>query len=44
VAQQAFKISDEYTAPRGTLIIPDIVSACRQGYSDPHTFDPERFR
>lgn len=44
LAQRPFKISDSYTAPRGTLIIPDIISACRQGYSNPESFDPDRFR
>lgn len=31
-------------APRGAFIIPDIVSACRQGYTDGDRFDPDRFR
>lgn len=31
-------------APRGAFIIPDIVSACKQGYTDGERFDPERFR
>ncbi|KAF8056740.1 CYP710A1 [Scenedesmus sp. PABB004] len=30
-------------APMGAFIIPDIVSACRQGYTDGHKFDPDRF-
>lgn len=31
-------------APRGAFIIPDIVSACKQGYTDGERFDPDRFR
>lgn len=31
-------------APRGAFIIPDIVSACRQGYTEGESFDPDRFR
>jgi hypothetical protein len=31
-------------APRGAFIIPDIVSACRQGYTNGEAFDPDRFR
>lgn len=31
-------------APRGAFIIPDIVSACRQGYTQGEAFDPDRFR
>lgn len=31
-------------APRGAFIIPDIVSACRQGYTQGESFDPDRFR
>jgi cytochrome P450 len=33
-----------YKAPKGAFIIPDIISACRQGYTDPDKFDPDRFR
>ncbi|GIL60159.1 hypothetical protein Vafri_14781 [Volvox africanus] len=42
-AQAPFKLTDTYTAPKGTLIIPSLVSACLQGYSDPEKFDPDRF-
>lgn len=44
VAMRPFQLTPEYTAPKGAFIIPDIVSACHQGYSNPHSFDPDRFR
>jgi cytochrome P450 len=44
VAMKPFKLTESYTAPKGAFIIPDIVSACRQGYTDPLKFDPDRFR
>lgn len=44
VAMKPFKLTEGYTAPKGAFIIPDIVSACRQGYTDPLKFDPDRFR
>jgi hypothetical protein len=44
VAMRPFQLTPEYTAPKGAFIIPDIVSACHQGYSNPESFDPDRFR
>eukprot|EP00877_Chromochloris_zofingiensis_P010637 jgi/Chrzof1/5827/Cz16g17100.t1 len=43
IAKRPFKLTDSYTAPKGAFIIPDIISACRQGYTDPLKFDPDRF-
>lgn len=43
VAMKPFKLTDNYTAPRGAFIIPDIISACRQGYTEGERFDPDRF-
>jgi cytochrome P450 family 710 subfamily A protein len=28
---------------KGTLVMPSLVAACRQGYSNPDVFDPDRF-
>jgi hypothetical protein len=39
-----FKLNEAYTAPKGAFIIPDIVSACHQGFTDGKAFDPDRFR
>jgi cytochrome P450 family 710 subfamily A protein len=43
LANKPIKISEDYTAPKGTLIIPSIWSSNRIGYPDPEKFDPERF-
>ncbi|CAF0848923.1 unnamed protein product [Adineta steineri] len=43
VANKPVQISEDYTAPKGTLIIPSIWSSNRNGFSDPEIFDPERF-
>ena len=43
VANKPVQISDDYTAPKGTLIIPSIWSSNRIGYPNPEEFDPERF-
>lgn len=42
-AQAPFKLTEDYTAPKGAMIIPSIWSACMQGYSQPEKFDPDRF-
>lgn len=44
VAMKPFQLTADYTAPKGAFIIPDIVSACKQGYTDGDKFDPDRFR
>jgi cytochrome P450 len=44
VAMKPFNLTASYKAPKGAFIIPDIISACRQGYTDPNKFDPDRFR
>ena len=43
LANKPIAISDTYTAPKGTLVIPSIWSSNRVGFTDPETFDPERF-
>ncbi|KIZ02570.1 hypothetical protein MNEG_5387 [Monoraphidium neglectum] len=43
VAMRPFKLNEAYTAPKGAFIIPDIVSACHQGFTDGKAFDPDRF-
>ncbi|KAG2482695.1 hypothetical protein HYH03_018401 [Edaphochlamys debaryana] len=42
-AMAPFKLTEDYTAPKGTLIIPSVVAACKQGYENPDKFDPDRF-
>eukprot|EP00878_Enallax_costatus_P046918 GHUV01057238.1.p1 GENE.GHUV01057238.1~~GHUV01057238.1.p1 ORF type:complete len:364 (+),score=84.22 GHUV01057238.1:301-1392(+) len=43
VAMKPFKLTQDYTAPKGAFIIPDIASACKQGYTDGEKLDPDRF-
>mmetsp|Transcript_22957 Transcript_22957/g.50366 ORF Transcript_22957/g.50366 Transcript_22957/m.50366 type:complete len:531 (+) Transcript_22957:194-1786(+) len=43
LAQQPFKLTEHYTAPKGSMIIPSVWAACMQGYENPDTFDPDRF-
>lgn len=43
VAMRPFKLTESYTAPKGAFIIPDIVSACHQGFTKAKEFDPDRF-
>ncbi|KAG1671059.1 hypothetical protein FOA52_000730 [Chlamydomonas sp. UWO 241] len=42
-AQKPFKMTEDYTAPAGTMIIPSCWAASMQGYKDPDAFDPDRF-
>lgn len=43
VAQKPFKMTEDYTAPKGAMIVPSVWSACMQGYENPEVFDPDRF-
>lgn len=42
IAHKPVQLGD-YTVPTGTLIIPSIYSACHQGYTNPDSFDPDRY-
>jgi cytochrome P450 family 710 subfamily A protein len=33
---------ENYTVPKGTLVIPSLVAACMEGFPEPTKFDPER--
>lgn len=38
-----YKLTEDYTMPKGTLVFPSVNAACLQDFSDPLTFDPDRF-
>jgi cytochrome P450 family 710 subfamily A protein len=43
MAHGDFKIDDNFTAPKGTLVIPSLVGACRdEEFKNPDKFDPDR--
>ena len=43
--KKAFPVTDSYTAPKGSMIVPSCWPALHdeQAYPNPHTFDPERW-
>mmetsp|Transcript_1696 Transcript_1696/g.4250 ORF Transcript_1696/g.4250 Transcript_1696/m.4250 type:complete len:559 (+) Transcript_1696:128-1804(+) len=43
IAQKPFKLTENYTAPKGAMIVPSVWSASMQGYENPDAFDPDRF-
>lgn len=43
VALDNFKLNDDVIIPKGTLVCPSVYSSSFQGFTDPHTFDPDRF-
>eukprot|EP00339_Tiarina_fusa_P013765 CAMPEP_0117007806 /NCGR_PEP_ID=MMETSP0472-20121206/7555_1 /TAXON_ID=693140 ORGANISM="Tiarina fusus, Strain LIS" /NCGR_SAMPLE_ID=MMETSP0472 /ASSEMBLY_ACC=CAM_ASM_000603 /LENGTH=428 /DNA_ID=CAMNT_0004709681 /DNA_START=167 /DNA_END=1450 /DNA_ORIENTATION=+ len=42
-ALQDFAVTDDFVAPKGSLVIPSVLESAFQGWSNPHTFDPDRF-
>ena len=45
VAKKAFPVTEDYTVPKGSMIIPSCWPALHdpEAYPDPHTFDPDRW-
>ncbi|KAG8526478.1 uncharacterized protein KY384_008678 [Bacidia gigantensis] len=45
VAKKSFQITDSYTAPKGSMVIPSCWPALHdaEAYPNPHTFDPDRW-
>ena len=45
LAKKDFPITDTYTAPKGSMVIPSVYPATHdpEAYPDPDTFDPERW-
>ncbi|KAH7352174.1 hypothetical protein KP509_19G033500 [Ceratopteris richardii] len=43
VARVNFPITETYTIPKGTIVFPSVFDSSFQGFTDPHSFDPDRF-
>jgi cytochrome P450 family 710 subfamily A protein len=43
IALKDFQLTDEVNVPEGSLVVPSVWGACHQGYTNPNTFDPDRF-
>eukprot|EP00123_Amoebidium_parasiticum_P014626 comp22579_c0_seq1/m.34497 comp22579_c0_seq1/g.34497 ORF comp22579_c0_seq1/g.34497 comp22579_c0_seq1/m.34497 type:complete len:517 (-) comp22579_c0_seq1:40-1590(-) len=42
LVQKDFPLADGFVAPKGSVVIPSILAACAQGYTDGEKFDPDR--
>ena len=38
-----YKLTEDYTLPKGTLVFPSVNAACLQDFTDATKFDPDRF-
>lgn len=38
-----FQLTDTYTVRKGTIVFPSVFESSFQGFTDPYTFDPDRF-
>jgi cytochrome P450 family 710 subfamily A protein len=43
IALKDFQLTDDVNVPEGSLVVPSVWGACHQGYTNPNTFDPDRF-
>ena len=43
ISKDRFQVNETYTAPAGTLVIPSVYSCNRVGWTEPESFDPERW-
>lgn len=39
----SYKLTEDYTLPKGTLVFPSVNAACLQDFTKPLEFDPDRF-
>lgn len=42
MAMKDMQLSDDFIAPKGSLVIPSLWAACNEGFPNPFDFDPER--
>ncbi|CAK0787018.1 hypothetical protein CVIRNUC_010234 [Coccomyxa viridis] len=43
ITQREFQLTEDFTAPKGALLMPSLIAASMQGYTQADTFDPDRF-
>jgi cytochrome P450 family 710 subfamily A protein len=43
LACQDFPLTEDYVIPKGTIVFPSVLDSSFQGFTDPDTWDPERF-
>lgn len=43
IAQEDFILTDNFKIPKGTVVFPSVYESSFQGFSDPESFDPERY-
>lgn len=41
-AHADFQLDDRTVVPRGSLVIPSLVACCREGFTNPDEYDPDR--
>lgn len=42
LAHGDFVVDENFTLPKGSVIIPSLVGCCREGFTNPDTYDPDR--
>lgn len=43
IALEDFQLSEDYKVPKGSLVIPSVWGACHQGFTNPFSYDPDRW-
>lgn len=43
IANKDVKLTEEYTAKKGSLVIPSLWASCRNGFVNGEEFDPDRY-
>ncbi|KAG5498858.1 hypothetical protein JKF63_03147 [Porcisia hertigi] len=41
-AHSDFQLDEKTVVPKGSMIIPSLVACCREGFTNPDTYDPDR--
>ncbi|KAL5577213.1 hypothetical protein UlMin_018912 [Ulmus minor] len=43
IAVEDFRLTENYTIPKGTIVFPSAYESCLQGFTEADRFDPDRF-